>query len=199
MSRPDRPRTRATAAAVLLLTALAVLLGAAPAQAHDYLVSSSPAAGSTVTTAPDRVTLTFDAAVLNTGNGSDVLTVTGPDGKHFETGCPVVKNDAVSAPVRLGPAGTYTVGWRVVSSDGHPVADTITFRYAPAAGAAVAPGSASGPSCGDAAVRSGSGSSAAKPASSGSIVVLIAIVAGVLVLLVVAGVVVAVVLTRRRA
>lgn len=199
MSRPGRPRTRLVAGGVLLLTALAVLLGAAPAQAHDYLVSSSPAAGSTVTTAPDRVTLTFNEAVLDTGNGSDVLTVTGPNGKHFETACPVVRNDDVSAAVRLGPPGTYTVGWRLVSGDGHPVADTITFRYAPAAGAPVAAGSASGPSCGDAAVRSGSGSSAAQPASSSSIVVLIAIVAGVLVLLVIAGVVVAVVLTRRRA
>jgi copper resistance protein C len=199
MSRTDRPRTRAAAGAVLLLTALAVLLGAAPAQAHDYLVSSTPAAGSTITTPPERVTLTFDAAVLNTGNGSDVLTVTGPDGKHFETACPVVRNDDVSAAVRLGPAGTYTVGWRVVSADGHPIADTITFRYAPAAGAERAAGSVSGPSCGDAAVRSGSGSSTARPASSSSIVVLIAVVAGLLVLLVVAGVVVALVLTRRRA
>ncbi len=199
MSRTDRPRTRIAAAAVLLLTALAVLLGAAPAEAHDYLVSSSPAAGSTVTAPLERVTLTFDAAVLNTGNGSDVLTVTGPDGKHYETACPVVRNDDVSAAVSLGTAGTYTVGWRVVSADGHPVADSITFRYAPAAGARAAAGSASGPSCGDAAVRGGSGSSATKPASSSSIVVLIAVVAGVLALLVVAGVVVAVVLTRRRA
>lgn len=198
MSRTDGPRTRAAAAAVLLLTGLAVLLGAAPAQAHDYLVSSSPAAGSTVTTAPERVTLTFDAAVLDTRNGSDVLTVTGPDGKHFESACPVVRNDDVSAAVRLGPAGTYTVRWRVVSADGHPVADSITFRYAPAAGTATAAGSASGPSCGDAAV-SGSGSSDTRAASSSSIVVLIAVVAGVLALLVIAGVVVAVVLTRRRA
>ena len=199
MSSTDRARTRAGAAAVLLLTALAVLLGAAPAQAHDYLVSSTPAAGSTITTAPERVTLTFDAAVLNTGNGSDVLTVTGPGGKHFETACPVVRNDDVSAAVRLGPAGSYTVSWRVVSADGHPVADSLRFRYAPAAGAGTAAGSVSGPSCGDAAVRNGSGSSAAQPASSSSVIVLIAVVAGVLVLLVVAGVVVAVVVTRRRA
>jgi hypothetical protein len=136
--------------------------------------------------------------VLRTGNGSDVLTVTGPGGKHFETACPVVANDDVSAAVRLGPRGEYTVSWRVVSADGHAVADSIRFHYAPADGAAAASGSVSGPSCGNAATRSGTGSSGAQPASAGSVVVLIAVVAGVLLLLVVAGVVVAVVLTRRR-
>ena len=79
------------------------------------------------------MTLTFDAAVLSTGNGATVLAVTGPSGKHYETGCPVVRNDDLSAAVRLGPAGTYTATWRIVSSDGHPVSDSIRFRYAPAA------------------------------------------------------------------
>lgn len=198
MTGTDRPRAGLSAILVLLLAALAVLLSAEPANAHDYLVSSTPAAGSTVTAAPTRVTLTFDAAVLRTGNGSDVLSVTGPGGKHFETACPVVGDDGVSAAVRLGPAGTYTVSWRVVSADGHPVADSIRFRYAPTAGTTGAAGSDSGPACGNAAGRTGSGTSAAQPASTGSVLVLIVVVAGVLVLIVVVGVVLAVVLTRRR-
>lgn len=198
MTGTDRRRAGLAAGLVLLLAALAVLLGAAPASAHDYLVSSTPAAGSTVTAAPARVTLTFDAAVLRTGNGSDVVSVTGPGGKHFETACPVVANNDVSAAVRLGPAGTYTVSWRVVSADGHPVADSIRFRYAPEAGATGATGSDAGPACGNAATRSGSGASAAQPTSAAGVLVLIVVVAGVLVLLVVVGVVLGVVLTRRR-
>jgi methionine-rich copper-binding protein CopC len=198
MSSTEGRRAGVTVALAVVVAAFVVLLGAAPAQAHDYLVSSTPADGSTVTTPPERVTLTFDAAVLKTGNGSEVLSVVGPGGKHFETACPVVANDDVSAAVRLGPAGTYTVSWRIVSADGHPVADSIRFRYAPAAGAIGSAGSASGPSCGDAAVGSRSGSSSSQPTSSAGVVVLIAVVAGVLVLLVAAGVVLTLVLTRRR-
>jgi hypothetical protein len=180
----------------LLVGALAVVVGALPATAHDYLVSSDPANGSTVTTAPTAVTLTFDAAVLGTGNGATVLAVTGPGGKHYETGCPVVKNDDLSAPVRLGPAGTYTATWRIVSSDGHPVSDSISFRYAPAAGAAASAGAANGPSCGS--VVTPGASPAASSSSSSGVAALIAVVVGVLVVLVAGVAVVAVVVTRRR-
>lgn len=194
-ARPLRRSALGVLAGVLLALGATLAL-AEPALAHDYLVSSTPAANSTVRTAPDAVTLTFDAAVLSTGNGSTVLSVTGPDGKHFETACPVVKNDDVSSAVRLGPAGTYRVTWRIVSSDGHPVSDSIVFRYAPAAGGAAAAGSAHGPSCGDASVRTDGGSQGSS--SSTGVIVLIAVVVGVLVVLVIAVVVVAVVLTRRR-
>jgi copper resistance protein C len=196
----DGPRLRRRWGRVLVavLIALAGALGvASPAVAHDYLVSSSPADGSTITSAPSTVTLTFDAAVLGTGNGSTVVAVTGPGGKHFETACPVVHNDDVSAAVRLGGAGTYTVAWRIVSADGHPVGDSIRFRYAPKAGATAAPGSANGPSCGDAASRTGS--AAAQDASSSDVLVLVVVVVGALVVLVVVVVVVALVLSRRRA
>src|SRR4051794_16177919 len=171
-------------------------VGALPAAAHDSLASSDPADGSTVTAAPAAVTLTFDAAVLSTGNGATVLAVTGPGGTHYETGCPVVKNDELSAPVRLGAAGTYTATWRIVSSDGHPVSDSIRFRYAPAAGAAASAGSATGPSCGSV-VTPGTPAPASSSSSSGT-VVLIAVVVGVLVVLVVGVAVVVVVATRRR-
>jgi len=195
MRRSGRRALRRAAVLGLLVAALAVLLGALPAAAHDYLVSSDPADGSTVTTAPTEVTLTFDAAVLSTGNGATVLAVTGPGGKHYETGCPVVKNDDLSAAVRLGPAGTYTATWRIVSSDGHPVSDSIRFRYAPSAGAAASAGSPSGPSCGSVVTP---GPSAASSSSSSGVVVLIAVVVGVLVVLVIGVAVVAVVVTRRR-
>ncbi|MGN6742560.1 MAG: copper resistance CopC family protein, partial [Amnibacterium sp.] len=170
---------------------------AAPAAAHDYLVSSSPAANSTVTKPIPSVTITFDAAVLSTDNGSTALSVLGPDGRHFETACPVVKNDDVSAAVRLGPAGIYRITWRIVSSDGHPVSDSVSFRYAPTSSSGAAAGAVHGPSCGNAAVGTDRASPAASSSSTG-VLVLVAVVVGVLVVLVAAVVVVAVVLTRRR-
>ena len=71
--------------AVAALVAAAVIgpLAAAPASAHDYLVDSSPKAGSTQTAPIDSVKLTFDDVVLDlskTGPGA-LLQVTGPDGE----------------------------------------------------------------------------------------------------------------------
>ena len=48
MRGSERGTWRRSALLGLLVAALAVLLGAIPAAAHDYLVSSDPAAGSTV-------------------------------------------------------------------------------------------------------------------------------------------------------
>ena len=143
-------RLLSAAAGVAAAIALAVVPAAA-ASAHDYLVSSDPAADSTVSSAVPTVSLTFNDRVLDLGgDGSgSLLTVTGPDGAgtHFETGCPTIADTVVSAPVALGSAGQYTVSYQVVSADGHTVSDSYSFRYTPPAGTAAAAGSPSSP-CG---------------------------------------------------
>ncbi|MDO4098814.1 copper resistance CopC family protein [Clavibacter michiganensis] len=165
--------------------------GALSASAHNYLVSSSPAAGSTIDAPPSEVTLTFNDVILDlaaagggggdasTGSapasgGSSVVQVTGPDGQgtHFETGCATDSGRTVSVPVALGGSGQYTVTWRVVSADGHPVSDSIAFTYQAPAGATASAGTPDGPGCaaaqegatGSGATSSGgAGSSAADP------------------------------------
>jgi methionine-rich copper-binding protein CopC len=147
-----------TAAALALPAAL---LPAAPVQAHDELAASSPASGATVTTVPHSITLTFDEPVLDYGT-SAALIVTGPGGskRHFETTCPRIDGRAVSAPVELGASGRYTVTWRVVSDDGHPVSDSFSFTLDRPAGTEAAAGSATGPACGSG-TTTGEGSGAA--------------------------------------
>jgi methionine-rich copper-binding protein CopC len=144
-----RNRMLAVAAAALAAFALA-LVPAAGASAHDYLVDSTPKADSTQTTPLKEVSLTFDDIVLDLShNGSSaLLQVTGPDGRHFETGCPTIEGRTVSAPVALGTAGKYTVTWQVVSADGHTVSNSLTFDYQPPAGASAADGTTSRPACG---------------------------------------------------
>lgn len=143
-------RALAATAGLVAVVALAFLPTAA-ASAHDYLVSSDPAADSTVTAPPSTVTLTFNDRVLDlAGDGSStLLTVTGPDAgtRHFETGCASVLDRAVTAPVALGAAGSYTVTYQIVSADGHTVSNSYAFAYQPPAGAAEAAGSAATP-CG---------------------------------------------------
>ncbi|WP_285114713.1 copper resistance CopC family protein [Leifsonia sp. fls2-241-R2A-40a] len=164
--------TRLLAATAGLLAAAAlVLLPAAAADAHDYVVGSDPAADSTVTGALDTVTITFNDRVLDlSGNGStNLLTVTGPDAstRHFETGCATVADTKLSAPVALGPAGRYTVTYQAVSADGHTVSSSFPFTYQPPAGTAAAAGAESTP-CGATSTPTAGASTGASPGSPGS-------------------------------
>lgn len=102
-----------------------LLLGTGTAFAHNVMVGSDPADGSSQDAGPSKVTLRYDLPVQPQ---FAVVTVIGPEGGHYEDGLPQVVGSTVSANVRpLGPAGTYTVGYRVVSDDGHPVTGSLSF------------------------------------------------------------------------
>lgn len=123
-------RILGTAATVLVVGVTSVVT-AAPASAHNVLTGSDPADGSTPAAAPTAVTLTFDEAVQNY---QPVLVVTGPDGTVFSTGTPAVSGTTVRTDlVGAGPAGAYTVAYRIVSADGHPVSGQLTYTLAAAA------------------------------------------------------------------
>ncbi len=117
-------------AITLLITLLITVLGAGNASAHDSLIGVDPADGATIATGPATITLTFSDLVQNL---QPLVTVVGPDGGHWE-GSPVAASDnTVTAPVNpLGPAGVYTVAFRVISADGHPVEGSTTFTLSAA-------------------------------------------------------------------
>lgn len=159
---------------VLLLALLFGLGIAAPASAHDFLVSSNPANGSSVSTSLSKVTLSFNDIVLSKPSAPQVEVV-GPDGKHYETGCATAIDRDVSAPVALGPSGTYVVTWRIVSADGHPVSTSISFHYT---GPSSSTGAAGAPTC-----QVAASTAAATPTSGGGQATgMIALVIGVLVI-----------------
>lgn len=126
-------------AVAALLAGLAVVGLAPPAFAHDVLVGSDPAAGAQVATGPAQVRLDFNAPVQT---GPDTITVIGPGGGHYERSeaATVAGNSVSTAVAPLGPAGAYTIGYRVISADGHPVQGEVTFTLTKAgAGAPVTP------------------------------------------------------------
>ncbi|CAM5637663.1 hypothetical protein SGRIM128S_00979 [Streptomyces griseomycini] len=116
---------------LVLLGAVLVLLllgGAAPASAHAALRGSDPEDGSVVASAPRHVTLTFTESV---GLLEDSFRVYGPDNRRVSLGEPR-HADGASDTARVGlpgglAEGTYTVAWRVVSADSHPVSGAFTF------------------------------------------------------------------------
>ncbi|WP_333776393.1 copper resistance CopC/CopD family protein [Streptomyces sp. IBSBF 3136] len=114
---------------VLCAGLLLALLGtAAPASAHAALRGTDPADGTVLRSAPRQVTLTFTESV---GLLTDSFRVYDPRNHQVRTGgadhVPGRSDTArVTLPARLG-TGTYTVAWRVVSADSHPVSGALTF------------------------------------------------------------------------
>ncbi|NTW39140.1 MAG: copper resistance protein CopC [Cellulomonadaceae bacterium] len=97
---------------------------AAPSSAHDDIVGSDPAADAALTAAPTAVVLTFSDDLLDL---STTVVVTGPDGP-VATGATTVAGPTATTPLPAAmPDGAYTVAWRVVSSDGHPIEGTFAF------------------------------------------------------------------------
>ncbi|TSI14489.1 copper resistance CopC family protein [Brevibacterium aurantiacum] len=119
-----RRRWRSLAATALLFLSI-LLVPAGPAAAHDTLVSTDPAAGSEVDAA-DEIDMVFNNDPQGL-KGSNVTQVRGPDGRYYETACPNLSGRHVITPVGLGAAGEYSVTWRVVSSDGHPISGSFSF------------------------------------------------------------------------
>jgi copper transport protein len=131
---------------LVLLGAVLVLLvlgGAGPASAHAALRSTDPGDGTVLQRAPRTVTLTFTESV---GLRDDSFRVLDPGGHRLRTedaGHADGRSDTarVTLPGTLGE-GTYTVAWRVVSADSHPVSGAFTFSVGKpsATAAAVAAG-----------------------------------------------------------
>ena len=133
-----------------LFIAAAVLFAAAPASAHDAAESSSPAQGATVATPPEEVSVTFNNDPLALGSQ---IQVKDTDGTNWAEGPVEIVDNVASQKLRAGaPAGQFTVLWRVVSSDSHPIEGTFSFTAtAGAAGSGTtatgttAPGSSTAP------------------------------------------------------
>jgi methionine-rich copper-binding protein CopC len=124
---------------MLTITVTAVLVGvgsAAPAAAHTALKSASPGAGSTVRP-PNQIVLTYNEPVQFTQ-----VVVTDAAGRQYQSGKPVNVDNTVTENLSTTPQnGRYTVAWRVVAPDGHPVEGTYQFTVtgSRATGPAAAP------------------------------------------------------------
>ncbi|WP_350270334.1 copper resistance CopC family protein [Brevibacterium sp. CBA3109] len=117
--------------AALLVAALSVF-AFAPASAHDQLVSSTPEDGSKLDQQPEWIEMTFSGDIQEVGSEVKVVT----DGTDVSAGELTVDGKKLSSalPENLKP-GDYTVTWRVVSQDGHPISGDFDFTIADAEGA----------------------------------------------------------------
>jgi methionine-rich copper-binding protein CopC len=122
--RPAPARTSALALAVAIALAPAVI-AADGAAAHDELLSTTPAAGSRSPAAPAEVGMVFSEALIEVGA---VVVVADAQGVDWADGPVALTGDVARQPLRPGmPEGAYQARWRVVSSDGHPIAGAFDF------------------------------------------------------------------------
>lgn len=106
---------------------LALSLGFTPAHAHDELVSTNPAADTTLDQAPKELELTYSGDIMDVA-GANQVRVTNAAGETVTEGEPEVDGAIVTQDLAAQESDdTYTVTWRVVSSDGHPIQGTFTY------------------------------------------------------------------------
>ncbi|MGW0652502.1 copper resistance CopC/CopD family protein [Streptomyces umbrinus] len=123
MSAPRR-----AVALVALLGTLFLLGGAGSVSAHSAVRETTPGEGTVLKSAPKQVTMTFTESV---GITDDSLRVLSPENRRVNAGDTEHasgRSDSVRVPLDDGLAdGTYTVAWRVVSADSHPISGAFTF------------------------------------------------------------------------
>lgn len=124
---PNRARALWLSLVSLVLGILVVLVGAATASAHAGLVSSDPADGAALSSPPASVSLVFSEDLM-----PDFVAISVTDGQ----GQPVaVRGLSITGATAQfdwpadAPTGAYTVAFRIVSQDGHPVEGAIGFTY----------------------------------------------------------------------
>ncbi|MFV0253536.1 MAG: copper resistance protein CopC [Beutenbergiaceae bacterium] len=129
-SRTCAPSSPLTLIAAFACAAVLWLVCAVPASAHSELLDSTPADSTELAVPPTEVVLEFNEEMV--AMGTEVV-VADPDGTAVSTGEPVVAGVTVTQAIDADVAGYYTVTWRTVSADGHPISGEFNFTVTNAA------------------------------------------------------------------
>lgn len=126
-------RARQWRGAIVAVAALLLLVGAAGiARGHAELREAEPEVGATFRWGrPERVHLRFTQALQEAS-----IVVTNRQFEPFQQGeAQLLADDPRAASVALPPLppGTYTVSWRVLSVDDHPLEGAYDFTVLPRA------------------------------------------------------------------
>ncbi len=100
-------------------------LTAGPASAHSALIGSTPENGSTLSTVPETVALEFNEEV---GEISPAMVLRNSSEDAIEQLTPQIEGRTMSGRLPAGlTSGDYSVAWRIVSVDGHPIQGVVEF------------------------------------------------------------------------
>lgn len=134
VSRSARPGFGSLRRALIGVTAAVMIgfIGASGAAAHDSLIGTAPEEGAVIETAPEAITITLSETPLESSELElSQVQITGPDGTPVDAPVTLEEN-VMTAPATIEAPGVYSVAWRTVSSDGHPIEGVFEFTYEPA-------------------------------------------------------------------
>lgn len=97
--------------------------------AHDELVSSSPAAGSTVEAGDVAIAIEFGETLMESADsaGTEILIVDDTTNEVLPVDCISVEGNHIYATAGLYIEGPVTLTWRTVAQDGHPISESYGF------------------------------------------------------------------------
>jgi len=121
-----RPRHIVAAAVGAVVVSAGLVGGAAPAQAHAFLVTTSPPQGARLPSAPPAIDLTFTEPVATHGNNVRVRDANGDPVKLGALGR-VDGGRRLHASVPPGPPGVFVVTWRALGNDGDVTEGEFAF------------------------------------------------------------------------
>jgi methionine-rich copper-binding protein CopC len=129
-----KTRTKRSFFAVFLL--LLSIIGVGTAFAHTSLLDSNPKANGVVFEFPEKISLTFDQPLVTLDKeATNYVIVRDPMGMLVTTKDNIVEGatltNALNPPMLV--KGSYSVKYRVVPEDGHPVQGGFTFTFDPQA------------------------------------------------------------------
>jgi methionine-rich copper-binding protein CopC len=106
----------------LALILISLVLVPSSAAAHSNSVDTNPEDGATLETMPAEATVTFNEAPKTAS-----VVLARPDGQIDK-----LTTDVAGSTIRVrlpadGPPGVYTLSYRVVSADGHPISGSVKF------------------------------------------------------------------------
>jgi copper resistance protein C len=118
---------------VAALAALFLIFSAPLSLAHGQIVSTYPLKDSKSSPAPSQVWIEFDGQLqLIQGEVVNTLKVTDSTGLVVSSEEAVIEGARISTQVSdQSVGGVFTVQYRIVSEDGHPVEGSYTFEASP--------------------------------------------------------------------
>jgi methionine-rich copper-binding protein CopC len=110
---------------------LAAIFLANPAFAHSSLVSATPEPNATLLEVPSEVRLEFNENLLLIGGANPNKVEIFDSSGNLVSGATTIENQFALALINSGTApGNFTVKYRVVSGDGHPIEGEYQFAVA---------------------------------------------------------------------
>ena len=115
-------------AASILALVTSVTLTVLPATSHEQLVDQESKSGQVLEAGIAEVRLSFsdDLISLDNSAGSEIV-ILDENQNPVNNGCAVIDARTAIARADIDTPGTYQVGWRVVSGDGHPISGNFSF------------------------------------------------------------------------